>query len=1036
MTTVSTHTPNPWSASSYGPITGSGARKLASSRVAPLVALARNYWSFQDKEGATKFANMYRGAAGVGTLKNTLVRLVTIDDDEDMLVMPWYSAKAVAEDGTAAKASTYQYRPATPIPSEDGKVAKYKFFPGQSMVIDLHPATPIEWLQESKQVLTTEGLLKGDAALTAQLVEFGPDGIVEELSKVFEADGSPISVPDARLRLQELMLSVPAQLRTVIATSASVTTWQGKDSDWRKVGLRGKRVIVAFDGDLDQNLMVWKETDKMFKYVRSEKGEPTLLTLFSAEVAAAQLAAGMDPEDKLGIDDYFDKIGTWQSLLDLQTPQLPAKPQTAEANAQHGDWRVHPQNDAIVEEYVEQTRPDGSVHGQWVTRSRVGGRLISHVESRRPTETEISSGVVDDNQKMRLDDASCEIEIAMLDRNQDVEDTPEVFRVYGPSTLMSMPPQDWARHAIQLPNEVLAHPDWPPRKGLDWLGAVKANKRDRVESAVAWNTMGWVPVPGGTPAFIVGEQIIAASERDRLLTRRGVDERLLPGASKFGVIDEWDQNDIDGYKAQVRDDIRKVLQAFVENGFWKNRAIAVAVVCAMFRPTIPKHPGTTLFFVGPKGEGKSYTASFIMKAWSGKLGTWSANSLPGSAGDTFGAHESSVALAPIWIIDDLAPQSDRRKAEQQLNDLEQIVRAMYNNSAKRRLDGRTMEQRDVANPIAMLAVTGENAPSLPSIQDRTLTFLISKAFNDTEDGWREKALLEVCDIDGAPARLAAAMIRFWQHDDTGFGHSWVDRQEALERTWREQKDVAFEILNDEHGIPAGEAARLVGQISSIGLTLKIMYQLAQWAGMEPDDKFAKLLGREDGYMRELYDLAAEGVKRARSTTPGTALLKALGGLMATGKAHLRNATTPGAPPFSVRSGDEDEAGTDVATLNQALGWEFDARQSTWVPKGPAIGYFGAKNGEQIALFDTSAAFKEAQRAYPELIPHGQTGTQSWGSVYTEGLALGGGNRKESVAARTTLTSTDEKEKVSGRLSGIPVLASKLFELAGGDTEEE
>lgn len=1027
--TIENFTPNPWDQHSYGPLSGSGARKLASSRIAPLVALARGYWEVANKEQATSFANLYRGTAGVQKLKTDLVRLVA-PEDEDMLAMPWFSVSSVVESGTAAKAGLYQYRPATPVVREDGKSAKYMFFPGQSMVIDLHPATPVEWTESANSVLVTEGLLKGDSALTAVLLNARIS--VEELSQVFEPSGAAITTADARLRLQALMLRVPAQLRTVVATSGSVTTWEGRAADWRKVGLRDKRVIVAFDGDLAENAMVWRETEKFFRFVRDNKGKPSLLKLFSAEVAAAQISAGMDPADKLGIDDYLARIGTWESLQDLLSADLPPKPNAGEVTAINGDWRVHPDNDGITQEYVEQTNSAGMTSGSWVTRARVGGRLLSHVESRRPTEGEIFNGVVDSSQPMRLEDSSCEIEIALLDRNQDLDDEPTRYRVLGPATLMSTPPQDWVRHAIQLPNEVLAHPDWPPRKGLDWLSAIKANKRDKVQNAVAWNTMGWVPVPNGQPAFIVGTQVLAASDHDEKQTRIGVTEKTLPRASKFGVIDDWGSLDLEQYKAQVAKDIRDVVRVVVENGFWKNRATAVAVLCAMFRATIPKHPGTTLYFVGPKGAGKSYTASFVMKPWQQTPGTWTGSQLPGSAGDTFGAHESSVSLAPIWIIDDLAPQSDRRKAEQQASDLEAIIRAMFNNTAKRRLDGRTMEQRDVANPIAVLCVTAENPPTVPSIQDRTLVFNVpSQAFNDTAEGgdraaWREEELLHLCDVDGAPARLAAAMIRFWHHDDTGFGATWADRQAHLNSVFAHGKKVAFEVLADEHRIEKGEAARFVGQVSSLGLTLNVLYHLAEWAGVDPDDPMMRALDSEDGYARELYGLAAEGILRARLTTPGSALLKALSGLMSTGKAHLRNPTTPGAPPYTVRAGGEDVGGVDVASLNQALGWEFDAKAATWVPKGTAIGYFGRKGTQEVALFDLAAAFKEAQRSYPELIPHGQTAKQSWGSVYSEKLALPGGGRADSMAVRTSLGAPGSEVMSATRYSGIPVLAESLY----------
>lgn len=1031
--TTDTHTPNPWNDESYGPLTGSGAKKLASSRVAPLVAASRGYFAVHDKETATSFANMYRGTAGVQTLKSGLTRLVSAPE-EDLLAMPWFAARTVAQDGIASRAGVYQYRPSTPVHNEDGKPAKYKFFPNQSMVIDLHPATPVEWLDESKEVLVTEGLIKGDSALTALLLAGGAS--VEELSKVMSNTGAPLTVQESREALQQIMLRVPASLRTVVASSASVTTWNNKDTDWRKIRLNGKRVVVAFDGDIGENAMVWKETKKIFDYIRSEKGSPLLLTLFSPEIAVAQIDAGMDPADKLGIDDYFEHIGTWETLMDLKDAQLPPAPKSDQPDAIHGDWRVNPKNDGLVEEYVEQQNPTtGMTSGQWITRSRVGGRLLSHVESRRPTEMEIQDGAVDEAEKMRLENASCEIEISLLDRNQDVDDEPQKFRVFGPSTLMSTDPRDWTRHAIQLPNQVLAHPDWPPRKGLDWLGAVKANKRDLVEEATAWNTMGWVPVPGGTPAFIVGKQVIASSLAEEKLTRRGIDENVLPGASKFGVIDEWDPQDIDGYKKQIREDLRKVLTAYVENGFWTNETNAIAILCGAFRGTLPKRAGTTLYFVGPKGKGKTWSASFLMRPWQPKIGTWTRHNLPGMAGDTFAAHESSISMTPIWVIDDLAPQPDRRKAEAQEAALGDVIRAVHNNASKRRMDARTMSQRDVANPIAMLAVTAENPPVVPSILDRILVLTFEEgSFNDSENGWREKAIEELCNEDGAPARLAAALIRFWQHDDTGLGTTWADRIDSLNRIQEEEKDIAFTLLTEEYDIAPGEASRAVGQVTSLGLTLQAMYHLAQWAGVPSDDPMMDKLGGEEGYSRELYRLAAVNVNRARATSPGEALLQALAGLMRSGKAHLRNPTSAGAPPISVRSGSEDVGGVDVAGLNEALGWEFDLGKGSWVPRGTAIGYYGVKDGKQIALFDTGVAFKEAQRGYPELIPHGQGSTQSWASVYSKGYTAVKPNRQGTIAARITLGEPDPgtDSKVSQRHSGVPVFAEKLLEIAAGD----
>ncbi|OZB88977.1 MAG: hypothetical protein B7X41_05290, partial [Microbacterium sp. 14-71-5] len=481
-----------------------------------------------------------------------------VADEEDIMVMPWFALSQVAQEGTAARSYNTQYRPSRPLRDEAGKTRKYAWFPGERLVLDVHPSTPTEWLTEAYDVMLTEGLLKGDSALSALLLDSGVTA--DELAEV------PESMQEARLALNALMLRVPKGRRMPIVNSASVTTWEDQNDQWRHIRLTDRRFIVAFDGDLHSNTMVYRQTVKAMRFARDLKAKPEILSMFSADVELAKLSAGIDPDEKLGIDDYLSKVGDWGSLLSLATPNLPPEPQASEGVAVVGQWRVHPENAARVQEYAQEQNADGSRKpARWVDRYRIGGRVVSTIAKRRPTRAEMSSGQFDVSQEMLLEDSDCEIEIALLEMHQDFDQEPSLHRVIGPATMLSMNPADWTKHARMIPNEVLNHPEWPPRKGADWLGAVKGHRREHTEQVVAWKTMGWVPVPDSTPAFIVGSQVLGRTERDEEVTQAGVTEHILSGASSFGLVDTFRDMTSDEYRAQVAADIRQLLRAYIEN---------------------------------------------------------------------------------------------------------------------------------------------------------------------------------------------------------------------------------------------------------------------------------------------------------------------------------------------------------------------------------------------------------------------------------------------------------------------------------------
>lgn len=1015
-----TNQKNPWNKTSYGAITGSGATKLADSKVAPLVALARGYYRVADKTQTKALAERATAATSVISLTRQLNTLIA--SDEDILVMPWFALSAVSDMGMSAKSYNTQYRPSKPIRDAEGKTRKYAWFAGERLVIDLHPATPVEWLDDSLTVLMTEGVIKGDSALTSVLLDSGIS--VDVLSE------TP-SPEEARSRLNALMLGIPKSRRVPIVNSASVTTWEDQNDQWRHIRFTDKRVVIAFDGDLAENRMVWKQTKNAMRFVQDRKGRPVILDLFGVEVATAQIEAGMDPADKLGIDDYLSKVGTWETLMSLQTDRLPDEPEAAERQASVGEWRVHPGNAARVQEYAQEQNPDGSKKpAQWMDRYRVGGRVVNTTAKRRPTAQEIRSGVVDAYQEMLLASAECEIEVALLDPGLDWDQEPTLHRVVGPATMLALPPSEWPKHASTLPNEVLNHPDWPPRKGQDWMSAVKANQRDAVEQVIAWNTMGWVPVHEGHPAFIIGNQVLGKTEKDELRTKTGVTENSLPGMSGFGLVDDFRTMSPEDYKAQVRSDIKRTLKVFIDNGFWTNQSTGVCVLAAMMRPTIPLRPGITLYFVGPRRAGKSHSAGFVLSGWESRYGTWNGSNLNGQASDTAASVEHAVAHSPIWIVDDLAPQPDRRKAEEQESAIAQIIRGVHNGSARRRMDGKTMTQREVANPIALLVLTAENPPNVASIQERIISIRVPRgAFDDTEGRWRERELDDAI-AEGIPSRLNAAMVRLWMQDDAGMGTTWGERQRHLNAMFAAERDVALEELSAGYGIEHGEAARHAAQIASLGLSLQVLYDLALWAGLDASDPALQRFGSgKDSYMNALYEMAAASIKKARQGSPGRALTEAIARLLASGKAHLRNPTTAGAPPFVNRESD-DTGATRLGGMNEALGWEFS--RDTWTPKGTPIGYYGVNaEGEQVCLIDTQTGFQEAKRSFPALIPHGQTAPSSWDSVWQEGLAIPAAKpRPGSAAARVSIS--EGPEASSERLSGVPLKLSSLLDASIDD----
>lgn len=237
--------------------------------------------------------------------------------------------------------------------------------------------------------------------------------------------------------------------------------------------------------------------------------------------------------------------------------------------------------------------------------------------------------------------------------------------------------------------------------------------------------MGWLPVENDLPLFLVGDQVIGGDIG--ATTEAGVDREVLRIVDNYGVGTDrldgsWEDEE---YRDQVEKDFRAVIDAYITSGAWTDQGTAVVVLAGGLRPTVPLRPRATLFFWGPKGTGKSYSAQACMYFWARRKSSWQDGTLPGSAKDTQAYTEYAIAHTPIWVIDDLAPSTVRRQAEAEDAKLTDIARASFNNATKGRMKSGMTTQK-VFKPVAQLIMTGENELTTPSVKERLIPMYIGK----------------------------------------------------------------------------------------------------------------------------------------------------------------------------------------------------------------------------------------------------------------------------------------------------------------------
>lgn len=955
-----------WTADDYRLFaTGDSADKLVSSAVAPLVAAARGYKHISEATTATA-----RSAGVDGLTGSAGSRFRKLIGQDGALHMPWYRPGVARREPVGHPgASAHQFRPVNPLFNDKtGNTAKYEFLAGAPTVLDIHPATPGGWLEHTSFCLITEGILKGDAGLTGMLRAAGVTD--DEL----RYDDETV---DALTALRALMKRVPEADRTMILSFGGVGNWHSHP-EWNDMNLKHRTVLIAFDGDLETNPNVYKQGAALWQKLEYMGASPKLLNL-----NVVTTAYGIE-SSKYGLDDYLATVGPWESLADRILDALPAAPDPdQDEDYRAGDWRMNEDN--CEAEVLRVTKSDGgpSTKTWGETDARFIGRIARILSVRSATDEEIKSGVLAADSRSESG-TTVEIE-AMWRRNGGTE----TAIITGPDTMLADPPGWWAtRSGGHVPAALLLHRGWAPSP--QWVAGMKGHRREDTVVSTQWEHMGWVPVENGTPVFICGTQVLNRYGENCKAATPGVTEQALAMATKFGVKSPAGD-------AQLEQALLKVWHTY-RDGVWTDPRVAALVLAAALRPVVPLPCSNAILISGGKGLGKSWSAAAAMSFWQKRPGTWSNNSLPGSAEDTMAATEGALARTPIWVIDDWAPVSDPRKAAADSTKMGILVRAIHNHTGKRRAT-RTMGAQDVLQPRALLIITAEHEHTVGSVSDRLIHVPIPAGslggVENTERVVRmwtstgEPAIV----TGGAIAQLAAApdwarAYRDWEGEHTG-----IEAEARLRMSGGGEKD--------------GEHTRHIKMAADLALGLKMWQLMFDRFGLDEEAEQAC------DAMEELFSLCRDHMVSQRDTTPGTALIKALRATLAAGLAHIDSLDTPGAPPIS--------NSPTSARLNALLGWSNGPEglrgggQSIGVLVYPNTSKSGvvAADDDPVLLLHHLNAFQVAKKHHPDLIMHGSQPAATWASIWSEGFCSDQWSRKKSSTGR-------ELPVVRKMLHGLPV----------------
>lgn len=1059
-----------------------GAKKLAGSAVAPLVAMARGYETIHEETfaGAMKRYPMPRRQTLQGR------RFADAVARGDLLVMPWFThddIELAQRSGRQPKPATVQVRPSRPEVNARGREIKYEFVGGLGTPIGMHPAIPTSWIDSTPVVLLAEGLLKGDSALTGYLLAHG----ISRDELAWPSPGNSTSdrtsdraaeIAGARTRLASLMQRIDRNDQVLVLTIGGVDNWK-HNPEWRTINLVRRQVWLGVDGDVASNPNVHRATSELWEFVKTK--QKAIPLLFAPSVPSSASASptgssaggsavpvsGATPEhgeanqrsQKIGIDDYLAEHGDWDQLVAMLAAGLPARPAGTQAEFV-GQHRISPDGTSlqICKPIPDLRNPEGPpVGGTWEEVLPLGGRIVSVVAHRSPTPGEIATGRLGDGLAAELAAGTVteEVEIELCWRDPADDDLQHRHVIHGPAEILNYPPDQWARYKADIPAAILRMPDWPPGKkiGEDWLKAMKAHRADEQQTRIRWGTMGWVPVEHGVPVFVIGDQIIGdtlggpvggpvgrpvgahgrvsggSSGWAGAEIAVGVTETELAGSTRFGVGPD-DERDLDDHPdsepndqpndQSYRDQVRRDIERTLDRFITAGAWTDRRVASTLFAAALrPALPLRPRAVIYVWGPPrKGKTYSAAMM-----MGFWSRN--PGDFTDASLPGSANDTPAAMEIAVSRAPiwvvDDLAPSTSRQQSDREQ---SKIENLVRAVHNGTPRRRSDV------------NMSSRRVFPPRALVVITAEnllgvgSSNDRTIalpiGWGALAksrtptdrLEHLCYRDGAPARVTQALLKFIRMTARQDPDGWPGLYHQMTESLAVAQQAAEQHIKSATVGAGAGTGNPTRHAAMAGDLAVTLMWLYRLAHHVGVRDELKALLLGNKMIDDIYSLVGEHHRTSRNANPGRDLIEAIAGCLYRGRAHVRNALHPAQPP-----GDDDTAAM--------LGWDI-ALDDRSRAKGDTIGWLveDPKHGP-VVYFDQKAAFILAQNEYPTLVRAGQGHQASWAGVIGEGYAVDD-LRRTGRDGKLLSTGRRRDKQVAGHVSGIPILLSAILNPAGTD----
>ncbi len=253
---------------------GSAARATPASATTPASASSRRERRHDASARRPRVAHIARpasppsptcvalGTSDAAALVRTKLLPLVEADDADHARAAWFSLGAVgrlrSRDDTDPAPCSFAGHPR--LDAQD-RPRKYEFLAGANTVIDIHPATPHDWILGARRSCS-RGHHQGRRSLSAQLAAHFDD---DEL----RFQGTP---EQATARLRALLEQIPAHERC--ATSRSPASATAQEPEWNAFRFDDRTVLVAFDGDVHTNRQVRKQAGQLFDWLSGNKNAP------------------------------------------------------------------------------------------------------------------------------------------------------------------------------------------------------------------------------------------------------------------------------------------------------------------------------------------------------------------------------------------------------------------------------------------------------------------------------------------------------------------------------------------------------------------------------------------------------------------------------------------------------------------------------------------------------------------------------------------------------------------------------------------